>query len=129
MRPRCNRWVYFIAAILQVVFVAGLVFGWASLEQILKREGYFDEDCSEEELAKNDCDSRTLKLSNVFLAGSIASFATSPVSGYIIDKCGPRAATTLGAVFVALFFVFMGIAEESRPEWLFPRIHLPWNRN
>ena len=107
-------------AVLQVMFQAGIIFGWPNLELILKREGYFDTLCTAEQLQKNDCPDKVLALSNVYLAGSLCVFIGAPIVGILVDKIGPRFATTVGIFFTGLYYLFFSMSSPENPYLLFP---------
>ena len=84
-------------SVLEMLFCAGPIFGWASLAYVLKKERYFTAHCpfklpsngSDNELF-TQCSSQEQQLNIVYTTAFVSVGLISFPAGYMLDLYGPR---------------------------------------
>ena len=96
-------YVTFALAAFEMIFFAGIIYGWASLVYIFKEEGYFGYLCPvNETVSMQDqdadviCDAQDANFNLIFTLGSILSFLFFTPAGYAFDTFGTRVTRILG---------------------------------
>ena len=109
-----------IVTTLELVFYAGSLYGWASLQPVLIREGYFSSECNTtaatdtNETAGNQlCSSQVEQLNLVFTIVTSLPILLTVASGFMLDRYGNWVTRTL---LLAVFAVGLLVIASSRPE-------------
>jgi len=98
-----QRYWLWISAFIQVGFLAGATYGWANLEQILERVGYWTNDPSTEET----------NYGLVYTIGSWFSQAGRLFVGVYLDWFGVKITTFTGCVMSAVGLVLLAISNTG----------------
>jgi len=98
-----RRYRYWISAFIQVGFLAGATYGWANLEEILERVGYWTNDPSTEET----------NYGLVYTIGSWFSQAGRLFVGVYLDWFGVKITTVTGCMMSAAGLVFLAISNTG----------------
>ena len=86
-----------ITAVLENLFFAGIIFGWANIEPVLVKEGYFSEGCVNASTLNNvtmvtkgasDCEFQQKQLSPVFTIATSCGLLFNVVVGSALDYLG-----------------------------------------
>ena len=86
-----------ITAVLENLFFAGIIFGWANIEPVLVKEGYFSEGCVNASTTKNvtivtkvafDCKFQQKQLSLVFTLSTSTGLLCTLLVGPALDFFG-----------------------------------------
>ncbi|KAJ6652627.1 hypothetical protein lerEdw1_011279, partial [Lerista edwardsae] len=96
---KAKRLATFISGLVECMFFAGVIFGWASLVYVLKDLGYFQDLCIfpavNQTTNVTDCSAQDEQFSLIFTIGSFMNnFMTFP-TGYIFDRFGTTTARLL----------------------------------
>jgi len=124
-RELLTRWRFTATAIgiTQTFLCSGIVFGWSSLETILREEGLFA-----------DAADPDMMFSMVFTCGAIGNYLSNMPWGYVLDTRGPKFTGIASAVvFAAGIALCAGAALDARLlmagfaliGWAGPAIQLP----
>ncbi|CAK4016448.1 MFS general substrate transporter [Lecanosticta acicola] len=91
---------------------AGIVFGFAALKPVLVDQGVYRELCTREELAAGVevCYEQDLWLNLFFAIASTTANVSSLPAGTLLDRYGPRFATIIGAICLAVGAALMATA-------------------
>ena len=110
--------VFFIATVIEILLLSGITYGWASIEYVFQREGFFHylcdtdskgaknnntgnsafrDNCSTEDYIAVDVCSRQSRMFNLVFNVSLAFLCTTkfPI-GLFVDAFGPRAGQLFG---------------------------------
>ena len=110
--------VFFIATVIEILLLSGITFGWASIEYVFQREGFFHYlcdteskgakmnntdnsafrgNCSTKGYVTIDVCSRQSRMFNLVFNVSLAFLSTTkfPI-GLFVDSFGPRAGQLFG---------------------------------
>jgi len=99
--------------VIYCLFAAGVVFGYAAIKPVLKREGAYKDVCSAQSaVSENTCIEMHLNL--MFTVAAVATNVAALPIGAILDHYGPRVCGLLGSVFLAIGAVLMAF-ESSVP--------------
>jgi len=98
-----HRYRLWLAAFIQVGFLAGATYGWANLEQILERDGYWTNDPGTEET----------NYGLVYTIGSWFSQAGRLFVGVYLDWFGVKITTVTGCVMCCLGLVLFAISNTG----------------
>lgn len=107
--------------VIYCLFAAGVVFGYAALKPVLKKEGAYQDICggraadaapapSASGLRAHDHDVDTcveIHLNLMFTVAAVATNVAALPVGTVLDHCGPRVCGLLGAAFLALGALLM----------------------
>ena len=137
--------VTLVSGVIELVFFTGLIFGWSSINNVLKKEGYFNYLCeaaqsnitnatgtlvenssstvaSEREStpAEIECNLKDESLSLVFtIASFMLSVCTLP-NGYIFDRYGTWISRTIAILLVTLGALLVSFSSVETSLLLFP---------
>ena len=78
-----RRVLLLLVAGVHVFFTAGVVFGWASLAEVLAAEGAL---CG----ADGDCSGQAAAFALVFTLGTVGNYTSNLPFGLLLDRCGPQ---------------------------------------
>jgi len=98
-----QRYKLWLSAFVQVGFLAGATYGWANLEQILEREGYWTNDPSTEET----------NYGLVYTIGSWFSQAGRLFVGVYLDWFGVKVTTVTGCAMSCIGLVLFAVSSTS----------------
>ncbi|KAJ9142188.1 Major facilitator superfamily transporter [Pleurostoma richardsiae] len=108
--PTWKRLLQIAATVVYCLFAAGIIFGYAALKPVLKKEGAYRETCS---VSNDDPDSINtcveIRLNFMFTVAAVSTNVAALPIGAILDHYGPRVCGLLGSCFLtagALFMVF-----------------------
>eukprot|EP00937_MAST-01D_sp_MAST-1D-sp2_P002430 g2430.t1 len=96
--PRFNRWLLITLNSVQVFTSGGVIFGWASLQQVLSASGVYASYCRGGGVGGNawhsdrppQCGARDTQLQMIFTVASSANMVANLLSGLVMDRWGPR---------------------------------------
>ncbi|XP_029430687.1 solute carrier family 43 member 3 [Rhinatrema bivittatum] len=125
-----QRLATFVTGLLECMGFAGVIFGWASLVFVLKREKYFDGLCIQAENATNisstvpDCSAQDEQFSLIFTIGSFMNnFVTLP-NGYIFDHFGTMVIRLIGIFLYTIATLLIAFSTADTAVLLFPALSL-----
>lgn len=101
-----NRHVFLQAASFQAG-ISGALFGWFNMSSMLATEGVFADLCAGGPVP---CSAQAQRLGTLYTVAAALSFCGSPVSGYVIERFGPRVALRSFMALQALGYVLCLIA-------------------
>lgn len=88
------------------LFAAGIVFGYAALKPVLKKEGAYQDICD----GSDTCVEIHLNL--MFTVAAVATNVAALPVGAILDHYGPRVCGIIGALFLTVGALFMSFAKS-----------------
>lgn len=88
------------------LFSAGIVFGYAALKPVLKKEGAYQDICN----GGDTCVEIHLNL--MFTAAAVITNVAALPVGAVLDHYGPRVCGILGALFLSVGALFMSFAKS-----------------
>lgn len=101
-----NLAVQVVVTVIYCLFAAGVVFGYAALKPVLKREGAYHDVC-------NGIDTCVeIRLNLMFTVAAVSTNVAALPIGAILDHYGPRVCGCMGAVFLAIGAVVMAFATQ-----------------
>ncbi|WPJ59392.1 hypothetical protein SMAC4_04814 [Sordaria macrospora] len=109
--------VQVVVAVIYSLFAAGIVFGYAAIKPVLKREGVYQDVCrvdpnDEDAISQDTCVEIHLNL--MFTTAAVATNVAALPVGAILDRYGPRVCGLLGALSLAIGALFMSF-ENNLP--------------
>ena len=111
------RWVLGTLAVLQVLLMGGLIFGWSALQGILlHEESVFpcENDDDDDDDDDDDCESyRLRKLNYVYIAGVVAAQLNSYPIGCVLDAKGPKITTLISALSMVCGMLLLSTTRDS----------------
>ncbi|KAK5132889.1 hypothetical protein LTR08_008409 [Meristemomyces frigidus] len=123
--PKRTRILQVALAILSCLLAAGPVFGFAALKPVLAASGVYRGRCPAQELlshnsnTNNDhgalrevCYEQELRLNLMFTVAAVSTNVCALPVGAVLDRYGPRVASLIGVVFLALGAVSMAFAAQ-----------------
>jgi len=99
-----KRYMLFGLACSHVLLASGEAYGWTALRPVLLDDGIFD--------AATPGD-RAAKMNSVATMGIAANALCKFPLGLLLDKCGPRVTSVVGAILMAVGSVLMAIADKN----------------
>ena len=130
-----------ISAIVELVFFSGLIFGWSSINYVLKKEGYFSYLCddsvntsnalsnlssvTQQESSLNSstltkCNTQDESLSLVFTISSFLLSVFTLPNGFIYDKFGTWVARIIAILLVSFGALLLSFSSADSSLLLFP---------
>ncbi|KAK3395880.1 major facilitator superfamily domain-containing protein [Sordaria brevicollis] len=113
--PRWKRTLQVVVAVIYCLFAAGIVFGYAAIKPVLKREGAYRDVCrpdpnDEDAISEDTCVEIHLNL--MFTTAAVATNVAALPVGAILDRYGPRVCGLLGALSLAIGALFMSFENK-----------------
>ncbi|XP_061134907.1 solute carrier family 43 member 3b isoform X1 [Syngnathus typhle] len=125
-RLRVRRGLTFITGLVECLCFAGIIFGWASLVFVLKKDGYFDYLCVNSTGINGsqalDCSEQDEQLSLVFTIASFMNNFVTVASGFIFDHFGTTVARLLGIAFHTMGTLMVAFSNSALSVLLFPAL-------
>jgi hypothetical protein len=129
-RLRCNRYVYYLAAVFQTLTCSGAIFGWVNMAYILQKEGFFASSCAPDPPSggaggggggappsppASGCKEQVVSLNGVYSIASVFAFVVPLGAGLFLGRYGPSKTTRiLSCVFAAGVATLLGAAAAGR---------------
>ncbi|KAI9171917.1 Protein FMP42 [Paramyrothecium foliicola] len=104
--PQWKRILQVAAAVFYCLFAAGIVFGYAALKPVLKKEGAYRDVCPAED---DTCVEIHLNL--MFTVAAVGTNVFALPVGAILDHYGPRVCGIIGSVFLSCGALLMAYAQ------------------
>ncbi|KAF3064937.1 Protein FMP42 [Daldinia childiae] len=104
--PQWKRILQVVVMVVFCLFAAGVVFGYAALKPVLKKEGAYQDICNGEDTCVE------IHLNLMFTAAAVATNVAALPVGAILDHYGPRVCGILGALFLSVGALFMSFAKS-----------------
>ncbi|KAK7923956.1 hypothetical protein PG985_006010 [Apiospora marii] len=104
--PQWRRILQVVVTVIYCLFAAGVVFGYAALKPVLKREGAYHDVCD----GVDTC--IEIRLNLMFTTAAVATNVAALPVGAILDHFGPRVSGCLGAMFLSLGAVVLSFAKR-----------------
>jgi MFS family permease len=106
------RIVQVAVAVIYCFFAAGIVFGYAAIKPVLKKEGAYRDYCAAEGsiVGENTCIEIHLNL--MFTVAAVATNVAALPIGAILDRYGPRVCGLLGSFFLAVGALLMSFEKQ-----------------
>jgi Major Facilitator Superfamily len=103
--------VQVIATVLYCLVAAGIIFGYAALKPVLKKEGAYRDYCeAESSLQPDTC--VEIRLNLMFTVAAVGTNVAALPIGAILDHYGPRVCGIAGAVFLTIGSLLMANAKK-----------------
>ncbi|KAI7787104.1 major facilitator superfamily transporter [Diaporthe eres] len=115
--PKWKRVLQVFATVLYCLFAAGIVFGYAALKPVLKKEGAYQDVCGagDSDASPDDVDTCVeIRLNLMFTVAAVSTNVAALPIGTILDHFGPRVCGLCGALFLTAGSLLMAF-EESLP--------------
>uniref|UniRef100_H2YR24 Major facilitator superfamily (MFS) profile domain-containing protein n=1 Tax=Ciona savignyi TaxID=51511 RepID=H2YR24_CIOSA len=136
--------VSIVSGCLDCIVFGGVIFGWPSLEYILKRENYFSHLCNNNSngtsynatlkkmdstlingnLTATQCDKSREMLNLVFTVALGVAQILLPLGGYILDRYGTWIQRTLASIAIMIGSVLLVVSSATNSNILFPSMVL-----
>uniref|UniRef100_H2Z9A5 Major facilitator superfamily (MFS) profile domain-containing protein n=1 Tax=Ciona savignyi TaxID=51511 RepID=H2Z9A5_CIOSA len=136
--------VSIVSACLECILFGGVIFGWPSLEYVLKRENYFSYLCSNNSngtirnvtlknidltlingnLTSTQCGKSSEMLNLVFTVALGVSQILLPLGGYILDTYGTWIQRSLASIAIMIASVMLAVSSATNSGILFPSMVL-----
>ncbi|KAI1213903.1 MFS general substrate transporter [Annulohypoxylon truncatum] len=94
--PQWKRILQVVVMVVICLFSAGIVFGYAALKPVLKREGAYQDMCYGEDTCVE------IHLNLMFTVAAVATNVAALPVGAILDHYGPRVCGITGALFLSI---------------------------
>ncbi|XP_072356494.1 equilibrative nucleobase transporter 1-like [Scyliorhinus torazame] len=129
---RIKRYLTFVTGLFECIFFAGVIFGWASLVFILKKEGYFYDLCLHQHNVTDrfwgngtiECDLQDERFTLLFTVGSfMVNFSTFPC-GFMLDHIGTMVTRFLGIFLYTSGTLMIAFCNAAIGALLFPAVSL-----
>ncbi|KAI1142721.1 MFS general substrate transporter [Hypoxylon sp. FL0543] len=104
--PQWKRILQVVVMVIFCLFAAGVVFGYAALKPVLKKEGAYQDICN----GGDTCVEIHLNL--MFTVAAVATNVAALPVGAILDHYGPRVCGIIGAVFLSIGALLMSFAKN-----------------
>ncbi|XP_077177067.1 equilibrative nucleobase transporter 1 isoform X2 [Paroedura picta] len=127
---KAKRLATLLSGLVECMFFAGVIFGWASLVFVLKDLNYFKDLCvpfanqTANSTMDEDCRAQDEQFSLIFTIGSFMNnFMTFP-TGYIFDRFGTTVARLIAISFYTTGTLLIAFSSEATAMILFPAMSL-----
>ncbi|XP_077434975.1 equilibrative nucleobase transporter 1-like isoform X1 [Vanacampus margaritifer] len=121
-----RRGLTFITGLVECLCFAGIIFGWASLVFVIKKDGYFDYRCVNTTGINGsqvlDCSEQDEQFSLVFTIASFMNNFVTVASGFIFDHFGTTVARLLGIGFHTVGTLMVAFSNSALSVLLFPAL-------
>jgi MFS family permease len=107
---RGSRYIRFAIGVVHQGLGAGIIFGWQSLLEVLKRDRVFAGYCPDAPAVW--CPEANLKFSEIFTAGSFGSLGGGLLFGIVLDRYGPRVSSMLGHAMLLLGSLLFALSTD-----------------
>ncbi|ORY65933.1 major facilitator superfamily transporter [Pseudomassariella vexata] len=104
--PKWKRILQVVVTVIYCFFAAGVVFGYAALKPVLKKEGAYHDVCDGEDTCVE------IHLNLMFTVAAVSTNVAALPIGAILDNFGPRLCGSLGAIFLAIGALLMSFAQR-----------------
>ena len=122
-------------AFLEILFFSGAVFGWPSLEYVLKKEGYFSSLCDNETLfnstlnrtnlgTETGCKEQHSSFNLIFTLAIASIYTTAFLCGWLLDRYGTWIFRSIFTTAYTLGFILLTISSPRLSFLLYPAIIL-----
>jgi MFS family permease len=110
--------------LVQSSIASGIIYGWPGLNLILKADGMYQPLCDKEEPeeapnattdANGGCPAQTQALADLFNVVQASLTGAMVFNGTIIDRWGPRLASSIGSTLVALGAILFAVLPLPQP--------------
>ncbi|XP_041029786.1 solute carrier family 43 member 3-like [Carcharodon carcharias] len=127
---RVKRYLTFVTGLFECICFAGVIFGWASLVFVLKKEGYFSDLCASQHNTSSHrvknytsiCDRQDERFALIFTMGSFMNnFITLPC-GFVFDHFGTMATRFVGIFLYTSATLMIAFSTAASAVLLFPAI-------
>ncbi|KAM6939589.1 solute carrier family 43 member 3a [Xenentodon cancila] len=124
---RLRYWLTLASGMVECLCFAGVVFGYASLVFVLKKDGYFGDLCasdpdSNSTLPETGCRSQDEQFSLVFTIASFLNNFLNLVNGYLFDRFGTMATRLLGISLYTTGTLLVAFTSAAFSQMLFPAL-------
>ena len=122
-----------VTAVLENLFFAGIIFGWANIEPVLVKEGYFSEGCVNASIPNNvtmvtkgatDCEFQQKQLSLVFTIATSCGLLFNIAVGSALDYLGIWTVRTVLINIAVLALAITGVGSHRTLYFTFPIVHI-----
>ncbi|KAH7035213.1 major facilitator superfamily domain-containing protein [Microdochium trichocladiopsis] len=104
--PQWRRILQVIVTVINCLLAAGIVFGYAAIKPVLKKEGAYRDVCDGDDTCVE------LHLNFMFTVAAVATNIAALPIGAILDHYGPRVCGLLGACFLAVGALMLAFAAD-----------------
>ncbi|KAI0175672.1 MFS general substrate transporter [Hypoxylon sp. FL1284] len=104
--PQWKRILQVGVTVVLCLFAAGIVFGYAALKPVLKKEGAYQDVCDGADTCVE------LHLNLMFTVAAVATNVAALPIGAILDHYGPRVCGVIGSLFLAIGALLMSFARS-----------------
>ncbi|KAI1774076.1 MFS general substrate transporter [Hypoxylon cercidicola] len=104
--PQWKRILQVGVTVVLCLFSAGIVFGYAALKPVLKKEGAYQDICNGEDTCVE------IHLNLMFTVAAVTTNVAALPVGAILDHYGPRACGVIGSVFLTIGALFISFARS-----------------
>ncbi|OIW34399.1 MFS general substrate transporter [Coniochaeta ligniaria NRRL 30616] len=110
--PKWKRVLQVGVTVLYCLFAAGIVFGYAAIKPVLKKEGAYRDVCREASGVVTEDTCVEIHLNLMFTVAAVATNVAALPIGAILDHYGPRVCGLLGAFFLAVGSLLMAFENK-----------------
>ena len=122
-----QKYLTWLTAVIENLFFAGIIFGWANLQPVLVKEGYFGEGCANFSILGNGseiCESQHKELSLVFTLGTSCGLFSTILVGSALDYLGIWTVRTVLVNIGVLALLVTGTDTSNVLYYTFPLLHV-----
>ncbi|KAB5551260.1 major facilitator superfamily transporter [Coniochaeta sp. 2T2.1] len=105
--PKWKRVLQVGVTVIYCLFAAGIVFGYAAIKPVLKKEGAYKDICRENSGIVTEDTCVEIHLNLMFTVAAVATNVAALPIGAILDHYGPRVCGLLGAAFLTVGSLLM----------------------
>eukprot|EP00297_Palpitomonas_bilix_P003132 CAMPEP_0113898984 /NCGR_PEP_ID=MMETSP0780_2-20120614/19734_1 /TAXON_ID=652834 /ORGANISM="Palpitomonas bilix" /LENGTH=578 /DNA_ID=CAMNT_0000891011 /DNA_START=106 /DNA_END=1842 /DNA_ORIENTATION=- /assembly_acc=CAM_ASM_000599 len=117
--------LFLVLGVFQIVSIAGVVFGWPSLESLYLRRGVFNQTCNASTVAV-ECKDQDLKLGQIFLAGSWSVQGGRLINGIVYDRLGHHVGATVAGGTCLMGALMLAFSSNELPLFIPGMFLLGW---
>ncbi|KAI1083220.1 FMP42 protein [Whalleya microplaca] len=104
--PRWKRILQIVVTVIFCLFAAGVVFGYAAIKPVLKKEGAYQEICNGDDTCVE------IHLNLMFTVAAVATNVAALPIGAILDHYGPRTCGVLGSILLTIGALLLSYAKR-----------------
>eukprot|EP01129_Flabellula_baltica_P008012 TRINITY_DN3155_c0_g1_i3.p1 TRINITY_DN3155_c0_g1~~TRINITY_DN3155_c0_g1_i3.p1 ORF type:complete len:411 (+),score=50.15 TRINITY_DN3155_c0_g1_i3:212-1444(+) len=117
----CARVGLAVYTVITGLFTFGIVFGFPSLELILKREGIYFELCNASLVTREEgCDAQSIQINLLYTISLVSMFLSSFINGILIDILGKRVVFLYNSFLFAFGLIIFAVSDSVNFVGLIP---------
>eukprot|EP00929_Paragymnodinium_shiwhaense_P096549 TRINITY_DN5816_c0_g1_i1.p1 TRINITY_DN5816_c0_g1~~TRINITY_DN5816_c0_g1_i1.p1 ORF type:complete len:586 (+),score=136.65 TRINITY_DN5816_c0_g1_i1:158-1915(+) len=112
-RGTARSWLVVAMTLLTSGLFPGMIFGWASLQVLLEKDGVYSGLCGANSDATVTCDARTSRLILIYTIGTTVAVFGGVPGGIVVTLQGPLRSSVYSGIGIATGLLLLGISDED----------------